>query len=244
MMSPGAPISEQNDAFDGKAVRAFTLVEILCVAGIVGVLLALVVPSLIVLTPSRKSAIHELSGFLEGARTRAMALQSGMLVAFADGAFPGEGAYRSYALFVLEGGEDDTPEERTVRRLSPWKVLPPGIVFAHREHFEVPPGTAFRTLLDVPEKRAFPIPPALSGGEGGTAELPYLHFGPDGGICFPAFTDADALHLGVMEGQYVREKRRLTPASTRPGSDGRGTHANGECLGIGFYTGRSRLLTD
>lgn len=246
MMSLRSPFSEPKNAFGGKVVRAFTLVEILVVSAVMGLLLALVVPSFVAMTPSRKSAIHELSGFLEGARSRAMASQSEMLVAFADGAFPGEGAYRSYALFALEEEPDDPPGdgERPVRQLSPWKTLPPGMVFAPREQFDVPRGIAFRTLFDVPKERIFPMPSALPGGEGGTAELPYLHFAPDGGICFPTFSDADALHLGVMEGYYTRENRRLTPASIRPGSNGTGTYANSECLGIGFYTGRSRLLTD
>lgn len=223
---------------------AFTLVELLVVAAVTGILLALALPSFVVLVPSRKSAIHELSGFLEGARSRAMASQSEMLVAFADGTFPGEGAYRGYALFVLEGEVDDPAEERSVRRLSPWKTLPPGTVFAHREHFSVPEGTAFRTLFDVPTERSFPLPPTLPGGAGGTAELPYLHFASDGGICFPAFSDADALHLGVMEGYYSRKKRRPVPTASGTGSRGADPPANAECLGIGLYTGRSRLLTD
>ncbi len=244
MMSPRSPFSERNEVFGGKTARAFTLVELLVVAAVTGILLALALPSFVVLVPSRKSAIHELSGFLEGARSRAMASQSEMLVAFANGAFPGEGAYRSYALFVLEGEVDDPPEERPVRRLSPWKTLPPGMVFAHGEHFAVPEGTAFRTLFDVPAERSFPLPSALPGGAGGTVDLPCLHFASDGGICFPAFSDADALHLGVMEGRYRPKDRRPVPLSSGPGSRSAGRPANAECLGIGLYTGRSRLLTD
>lgn len=242
MMSP-RPFSERNDAFGGEAVKAFTLTELLVVLSVIGVLLALVAPSFPAMVPSRKSAIHELSGFLEGARSRAMASRSGTLVAFANDAFPGEGAYRSYALFALEGAVDDSPEKRPVLQLSPWKSLPPGTVFAGREHFEVPAGTAFRTLFEISGERSFPVPSA-PGQPARMAELPYLHFASDGGICFPTFADADALHLGVMEGSYVPGTHRLSPASTRPGRTGTDVYANAECLGIGFYTGRARLLTD
>jgi hypothetical protein len=244
MAPPRSSFSGPGKAFGKKAAGGFSLVEILVVASVIGLLLALTVPGLVAFTPSRKSAIHEVSGFLENARSRAMASQSAMVVAFADGAFPGEGAYRCYALFTLEGGDEDPPGERPLRQLTPWRSLPRGMVFAHREHFEVPVGTAFRTLFDVGEKRDFPIPRATPGGEGGMAALPYLQYGPDGGIRFPAFTDADALHLGVIEGHYSRERRRIELTATRPGSNGMGTYANGDCLEIGFYTGRSRLLTD
>ena len=118
------------------------------------------------------------------------------------------------------------------------------MVFAHHDHFEVCDGTAFRTLFDLPVKHLFPIPPAFPGGEGGFAELPYLHFGPQGEIQAPPFRDADALHLGVVGGFYSSASGRLELTGTHPGVDGSGLYAKGELLGIGFYTGRSRLLTD
>jgi len=232
------------DASGREARDGFSLVEILVVSGVIGLLLALTVPGLVAFTPSRKSAIHEVSGFLENARSRAMASQTEMIVAFADGNFPGEGAYRSYALFQVEGANEDPPDERPLRQLTPWRSLPPGMVFGHGSHFEAPGGTAFRTLFEVPVRRDFPLPPVNPGGDGGTAALPSLHFGPDGGVRFPAFADADALHLGVVEGFYSTERRAPELTATRPGINGTGTYANGECLGIGFYTGRSRILTD
>lgn len=244
-MSPsGSPLSRPRKASGKQARAGFSLVEILVVSGVIGLLLALTVPGLVAFTPSRKSAIHEVSGFLENARSRAMASQTEMIVAFADGNFPGEGAYRSYALFQLEGANEDSPDERPLRQLSPWRSLPPGMVFGHGEHFEVPGGTSFRTLFEVPERRDFPLPAVNPGGDGGTAALPSLHFGPDGGVRFPVFSDADALHLGVIEGFYSSDRRRIELTATRPGSNGAGKFANGECLEVGFYTGRSRILTD
>jgi hypothetical protein len=223
---------------------AFSLVEILVVSAVIGLLLAVTVPSFMAVTPSRKSAIHEVSGFLENARSRAMATQTEMIVAFADGNFPGTGAHRSYALFSVEGLEGEEPDDRPVRQLSPWRNLPAGMVFGNQVHFEVRAGSSIRTLFDLTERRAFPMPPTLPGGDGGLAELPYLRFGPDGGIRFPTFSDADALHLGVVTGSYSQTSRQLELTSTLPGINGTGKYPNGELLGIGFYTGRPRLLTD
>lgn len=244
MKPPRTPRSRTANASGREAGEGFSLVEILVVSAVIGLLLALTVPGLVASSPSRKSAIHEVSGFLENARSRAMASQTEMIVAFADGSFPGEGAYRSYALFQLESAPEDSPGGPPLRQLSPWKTLPKGMVFGHGVHFEVPGGTVFRTLFDLAERRDFPLPPTIPGGDGGIAPLPSLHFGPDGGIRFPAFPDADALHLGVVEGFFSRERRAVELTATRPGVNGTGTYANGECLEVGFYTGRSRILTD
>jgi prepilin-type N-terminal cleavage/methylation domain-containing protein len=244
MTPPSSSFCERENAFGRKGAGAFSLVELLVVLTVIGMLLALTVPAFVAVAPSRKSAMYELVGFLEGARARAMAAQAEMIVAFADGAFPGEGAYRSYALFVVDGGAEEVPDAGAVRQLSPWKSLPAGMVFAHHDHFEVRDGTAFRTLFDLPVKHLFPMPPAFPGGEGGLVALPYLHFGPQGEIRFPPFRDADALHLGVIGGFYSPAAGRLELSGAPPGVDGRGPYAVGELLGIGFYTGRSRLLTD
>lgn len=244
MVPTGTTFSGLENASGRKAGEGFSLVEILVVSGVIGLLLALTVPGLVAFTPSRKSAIHEVSGFLENARSRAMASRTEMIVAFADGTFPGEGAYRSYALFALEGGTDDPPGDRPLRQLSPWRTLPRGMVFAKGGDFELPAGAVFRTLFEGPERRSFPLPSVSAGGDGGSAALPSLHFGTDGGIRFPDFSDADALHLGVVEGFYSREQGRVELTATRPGINGTGTYANGDCLEVGFYTGRTRILTD
>jgi|GEM_PF-775078 hypothetical protein len=232
------------NAFKTKASVGFSLVEIIVVSAMIGLLLALTVPGLIALTPLRKSGIHEVSGFLENARSRAISSQSEMVVAFADGAFPGEGAHRQYALFALEGESEDLPGDRPLKQLSSWRLLPQGVVFGDSGHFEVTGDTTFRTLFDLSARRRFPLPPTNPGGEGGTAALPYLHFGTDGGIRFPPFSDADALHLGLVEGVYSQARRTVELTAARPGINGTGTYAIGECLEIGFYTGRARILTD
>ncbi len=222
---------------------AFSLLEMLVVTGIVGLLLALAAPGFVTLGPNRKMAIHEVSGFLENARARSMAAQTEMLVAFADENFPGEdAAYRSYALFTLDGSASGGSVERQLRQLSPWRTLPRGLVFARSEHFEVENGTAFRTILDAPVRRLFPAPAASASSDG--VVLPYLLFGSDGGVLVPSFSDADALHVGIAEGYFDKGTGRIELTATRPGRGGTGRFANGECLEVGYYTGRSRILTD
>lgn len=236
-------LAERNGSVPCSGDRAFSLTEILVVTSIVGLLLALAAPGFAVLGPNRKMAIHEVSGFLENARARSVAEQSEMLVAFADGNFPTEeGAYRSYALFTLDGTAAESFGDRPVRQLSPWRPLPRGLVFAQGEHFEVETGTSFRTILDAPVRRLFPIPASIETR--GEMVLPYLLFGPEGGILVPPFPHADALHVGIVEGFYDKAAGRTVLTSTRPGRNGRGEYANGECLEVGFYTGRSRILTD
>ncbi len=243
MTEPEKITAERNGSVRCSGDRAFSLTEILVVTSIVGLLLALAAPGFAVLGPNRKMAIHEVSGFLENARARSVAEQSEMLVAFADGGFPHEeGAYRSYALFTLDGSAAEVFSDRPVRQLSPWRTLPRGLVFAQSEHFEVEAETPFRTILDAPVRRLFPVPASFEAK--GEMVLPYLLFGPDGGVLVPSFSHADALHVGIVEGFYDKAAGRPVLTSTRPGRNGRGEYANGECLEIGFYTGRSRILTD
>jgi prepilin-type N-terminal cleavage/methylation domain-containing protein len=221
---------------------AFSLIELLAVMAVVSLLLAIAAPSFVSLNPARKTGIHELAGFLENARAAAIASRAPRIVAFADGAFPGEsGALRAYALFEEETEEENGSTPR-FRRLSPWQTLPEGIVFARGGDFEANGGEAFRTLHDLAGDRRFAVPNP-SGEDGEARPLPSLVFGPDGGIRSPGFADADALHLGIIEGFLDPSTGKVIPTATRPSPSGREL-PNGECLEVGFYTGRPRILTD
>lgn len=225
---------------------AFSLIELLVVMAVVSLLLAIAAPSFVSLNPARKTGIHELAGFLENARTEAIARRAPRIVAFADAGFPGEsGALRAYALFEEESEEDDANENGSTpryRRLSPWQTLPEGLVFARGGDFEVSGGEAFRTLHDLVGDRRFAMP-TPSGEDGETRPLASLVFGPDGGIRSPGFADADALHLGIIEGFLDVSTGKVIPTSTRPSASGREL-PNGECLEVGYYTGRPSILTD
>lgn len=218
--------------------RGFSLIEMLVVMAVLGLLLAVAAPGFVALGPSRKAGIHELAGFLENARSRAVAGRCEMVVAFADERFrvPDQ-AMRAYALFTRDPGED----EGTLRQITPWRSLPAGLIFASREHFEIADDVDFRTLLDLPGPRRFPVP-----DEGGirsgslTVALPAVVFGPDGGVREPDFSQADALHVGVIEGYFDIDSRQPVVTAKK---DELGRPV-AECLAIGFYTGRTRVLTD
>ena len=68
-------------------------------------------------------------------------------------------------------------------------------------------------------------------------------FGPDGGVRSPGFENADALHLAIIEGFHDAELRRVVPTAARS-SGGGAALPRGECLGVGYYTGRAGILTD
>ncbi len=227
----------------GGSRAAYSLVELIVVVAIVSLLLAFAAPGFVALGPSRKAGLHEVANFLEQARAQAVATRSPRIVAFADEAFPRRGdALRAYALFAFAETEDGSGEEGLPRRLTPWRTLPKGLVFAKGEHFEVEGGIAFRTLHDFADRRTFPAP-GPDGRDTTAAALPCLVFGPGGGVLSPAFIDADALHVGLVEGFYDPGPGRLALTSTRSASGDRAL-PNGDCLGIGLHTGRIRLLTD
>jgi prepilin-type N-terminal cleavage/methylation domain-containing protein len=225
---------------------AFSLIELLVVMAVVSLLLAIAAPSFVSLNPARKTGIHELAGFLENARAEAIARRAPRIVAFADDGFPGEsGALRAYALFEEASAKNEADENGSTtrfRRLSPWRTLPEGLVFARGDDFEVSGGEAFRTLHDLVAERRFAVP-STSGSDGDAQPLPSLVFGPDGGIRSPGFTDADALHLGIVEGFRDPSTGKVTYTATRPSASGR-EFPNSECLEVGYYTGRPRILTD
>jgi prepilin-type N-terminal cleavage/methylation domain-containing protein len=225
---------------------AFSLIELLVVTAVVSLLLAIAAPSFVSFNPGRKTGIHELSGFLENARAEAIARRAPRIVAFADAGFPGEsGALRAYALFEEVNVEDDPGEGGATprfHRLSPWRALPEGLVFARGSDFEVSGGEPFRTLHDLVAGRHFAVPTS-SGSEGETRPLPSLVFGSDGGIRSPGFADADALHLGIVEGFRDPSTGRVIHTTTRTSASGREL-PSGECLEVGYYTGRPRILTD
>ncbi len=215
--------------------EAFSLIEVLVVVAVLGLLLAIAAPGFVALGPSRKAGINELAGFLEHARSEAVTRRREMVVALADERFPDpELALRAYALFT-----SDEDEESALRQITPWRSLPAGVVFANREHLVVNPGDAIRTLLDLPPNRIVPV----QGAGGNAAEmrsLPCLVFGPDGNVREPGFADADALHLGVIEGFFDAATGRVVVIAKANG-DG---PAIADGLAIGFYTGRARLFTD
>lgn len=228
-MRPSAQEPRRRPA-EGSRNGAYSLVEVFVVMAVVSLLLAFAAPGFVTFGPSHKTGLHRLAGFLGNARAQAVAAGEERIVAFADGTFPvAEDALRAYALFAPEGGPD-TP---SLRRLTPWRTLPQGLVFASGESFETEDGRALRTLHDLVPERPIPLPDS-DGRDGEARPLPCLVFGPDGGVRWPGLADADALQIGMVGGHFDASSGRFVRTSQR----------SGDCLAIGFYTGRVRFLTD
>jgi prepilin-type N-terminal cleavage/methylation domain-containing protein len=246
MMGSAVTIIKTGRDLRRGADRGFSLIEMLIVATIVSLLLALAVPGFVALGPSRKTAIHELAGFLESARARAVSSQRDMFVAFADGSFPGEeGRYRSYAIFTEEEGEGADVEamaSRPLRQVTPWRSLPRGIVFGLGEHFQAAAGDTLRTVFDLSSRQEFPVKTGTAGSV--SVPLPCLRFAANGGIVAPSFADSDALHVAIVEGSVAAGGSGISLTGARPGVNGRGEFANGECLRIAYYTGHVHIITE
>jgi prepilin-type N-terminal cleavage/methylation domain-containing protein len=109
--------------------RAFTLIEMLVVIGIIAVLLVAVIPAVNSLSKSggRKGSVGELLGAIEQAR--ALAVKDGrptylVFPTFASGnqATLDRYNYKSFAIF-----QDDPANPNTPKQITAWKTLPTGI---------------------------------------------------------------------------------------------------------------------
>lgn len=227
---------------------AFSLLETLTVLAVVALLLALVAPNAATLAPVRKTALFEVKGFLEYARSEAIARDSEVYVAFANESFPGRSTpFRSYAAFAAvddSGSDSDSPVDvQEIIPISEWKTLPEGTVFVPGSEFETVAGADLRTILDSTTTRKF----AVRGTDGDTeVDLPYLLFNASGRVLIPSYFEADALHVGIAEGGFDRSSGQNAPQLTakRPGLETGREYAQAECLAIEYYTGRTRTLTD
>lgn len=224
--------------------RAFTLVELLVVMGIISILLAMTLPNAISVTPVRKTALYEVKGFLEYARSEAVTRGREVYVAFANENAPGNDApFRAYAAFVAAGEEKDgIIADQEINQISNWKTLPQGAVFVTGMEFVTIEGARLRTIQDSAYLRNFPFK-----GENGVEqiELPFFLFSPGGRILVPSFFEPSYLHVGIAEG-YFDQKGGDDPIITSRVriKDREDVAAHAECLRLNRYTGRSRAITD
>lgn len=230
--------------FKPRNESGFSLIEMLTVMGVVAILLAFATPSLVSVAPVRKTALYEVKGFLEYARSEAVARDREVYVAFADENFPGRHApFRTYAAFVASGEErEGLIRSQEISQISEWNTLPEGVVFVAGREFEVVDGARLETVIESTLTRDFPV-----RGSKGTSDvqLPFLLFTPSGRVLVPSYFDAEALHVGIAEGYFDREVSP-NPVLTgkRPGLGGSGEYARAECFAIEYYTGRTRAITD
>ena len=216
----------------------------LVVMGVISLLLAISVPSMVSIAPVRKSALYEVKGFLEYARAEAVARDREVYIAFADRNFPGRHApFRTYAAFATVGEtREGLIRSQEIAQISEWRTLPEGTVFVGGDEFEVVERARLQTVIDSTFTREF-----LVRGKNGprSAQLPFLLFSPSGRVLVPSYFNADSLHVGIAEGYFDREISDMPVLTAkRPGINSSGEYAQAECLALEYYTGRSRAITD
>ncbi len=116
---------------------AFTLVEMLCVMGIMLTMLAMVVPALndVLGSKGRKGAVSILLNTFEQARVAALEQSTDVYVGFADGGIPGQEAktkdfpYTRFIVFRNSIAEIDGATAPRYIALTKWQSLPKGISF-------------------------------------------------------------------------------------------------------------------
>ncbi len=201
---------------------AFSLLELLAVIAVISMLLALAVPNIVPLAPSRRASAHELTSFLIRARAEAVAMGEERAVGF-TGETSTSLAFRAYALFRLQGAEesdDGIEKPAEFRRSSTWRRLPEGTIFAKGRDHDLSPGEEIKTVHDFPWPDGFSVA-AGDGGERETIPTHCLIFGADGGVKTPAFADADALLIGIAEGYCDSRTGERFFTGNRIGADGR-----------------------
>lgn len=179
--------------------RAFTLVEMLVVMGIISLLLVAVIPAVNSLSKSngRKAAIGNLLGAIE--QTRMEAIKSGQATYVVFPVFSGGTAlatldryhYKSYAIF-----EDDPAKPGTPKQLTPWRTLPTGVSFRASQ-------ASTRAVPDLANSAALTPAETFSFTPDTKATVSYycIKFNADGEVEAPVPTNGPVVLLSVFEGR-------------------------------------------
>jgi prepilin-type N-terminal cleavage/methylation domain-containing protein len=202
--------------------RAFTLVEMLVVLGIILLLLVAIVPAVTSLSKAngRKAAIANLLGGIEQARAEAINTSQATYVVFPTfGAGTAQSTldrynYKSYAIF-----EDNAANPGSVKQVTAWKSLPTGVALRAA-------GAAALSNLPVwTPPTGFTFNPDTSA----SPVFPCFQFNSNGEVATPA---ANVL-LGIFEG-YVNSGTEI--ATTK---DASGNPSAVEYVMVSQFTGRA-----
>jgi len=203
--------------------RAFTLVEMLVVLGIIVLLLVAVIPAVTSLSKAngRKAAIANLLGGIEQARAEALKSSQATYVVFPAFTSGTQSTldrynYRSYAIF-----EDDAATPGNVKQLTDWKSFPTGVALRAA-------GTAALSNLADP---ATLTPSVTLSFVPDASATPFkcFKFNSNGEVTAPA---ANVL-LGIFEG-YVNSGTEI--ATTK---DASGNPSAVEYVMVSQFTGRA-----
>src|SRR5947199_7791773 len=209
--------------------RAFTLIEMLVVLGMIVILLSALLPAVTSLSKAngRKAAMANLLGGIEQARAEAINTSQATYVVFpAFGAGTAQSTldrynYKSYAIF-----EDNAANPGSVKQVTPWKALATGVALRAA-------GTAALANL-APTASPTPSPPTptftFTPDTSATPVYQYLKFNSNGEVEAPA---ANVL-LGVFEG-FVNGTTEVITG----GKDSNGNPLAAEYIAISQFTGRA-----
>ena len=187
----------------------FTIIELLVVAVILTVLLALAIPAVdgFRSAPSLKSAAGQVMAASELARVRAIESGRPSFLVFSGGNAPSDVTrFSRFAVFVEEDGEDEHGDPVVVFNpaMTGWEKLPEGVVFS-------PGGSildGLRTVMDAEPNppHEFPFPGSAQDGAQRFVACPYVRFNSLGGIEFPS--TPDLMNIVVARGAVSEGKIR------------------------------------
>jgi type II secretory pathway pseudopilin PulG len=207
-------------------VRAFTLVEMLVVLGMIVILLSAVIPAVTSLSKAngRKAAMANLLGGIEQARAEAINTSQATYVVFPTfGAGTAQSTldrynYKSYAIF-----EDNAANPGSVKQVTPWKALPTGVALR---------ATGTAALANLADPASLNPAPTFSftPDTGTTPAFRCLKFNSNGEVEAPATN----VLLGVFEG-YVSNGTEVVTS----GKDANGNPAAVEYIAVAQFTGRA-----
>tara|TARA_R110002096_G_scaffold16106_31_gene55222 strand:+ start:16975 stop:17652 length:678 start_codon:yes stop_codon:yes gene_type:complete len=222
----------------------------LVVLGAVSALTGMVTIGLRGFQREQGAAIVEVKGFLESARSLAVARRTEVYVAFTNGEpEDDEHKFSRMAMFIPDPNLDlSSPEiavqqrhifERKIVPVSEWFRLPAGQTWAFGKDFEQPLQGAFQTLLDLESEenallREFPF-----RLENDTLKLPFLMFDGQGRVGIPPIFAQQYLNVGIVSRFYENGD---------PVDQGQQTGTTGDqfprtrCVGINPLTGRAHIL--
>ena len=229
--APGFARSPDRSTAVGARIRAYTLIELLIVIGLLILLIGLLAPGLQIARPS-KAAIGELKSVLDRARSEAVRHRTDTFVAFTDSLPNYEGSetsdafrYRQYAIFIrdttnLNPAARYFPDVHTcpVRFLQKWRTLPDGVMFALARDIEWEQGENVRTLLDSTDPEddfgykgsGARVMPLRAVGVAYPGPLPCIAFDREGKVRLPIWDEGETLYLGLVEGTVTDGQRVIT----------------------------------
>ena len=188
--------------FHSEYRKAFTLVELMAVVGIIALLAVVGVPAIKGLTGSggRKQALAQVLGAFEVARNTAISSGTNAAVIFPDNTFASGDAYKYRSMAVVVYNPTNTTSPATM--VGPWIVLPQGVAFFPSSISSLPTATnvSARVLANA-----------------STISIPAIIFQPNGGLSedfVPLPTNGVSFFEGTVTGTTTNGTSRMTNFET------------------------------